>query len=263
MYPSISKSYKGVYPFRLGTTSFIYPDHYVPNVKMLGPYLDEIELLLFESAPANALPAKSDIAQLLALAQSNNLAYNIHLPIDVCICDPQPEKQQRAVETILNVVELTAPLRPTAYTLHIPYSGEHLDSWQRRVVDSLEKILAGGVQPELIAVETLDDNFYLLDEILEDFHLSVCLDLGHLMVRAVNIQQVFNTYSRKISIIHLHGFNKNGDHKSLDQLSEQCVQSVSRILRRFRETVSLEVFSYKDLMASLDIVDRIVPGNKK
>ncbi len=46
----VPKSYKGSYQFRLGTTSFIYPDHYLPNVKMLGPYLNEIELLLFESA---------------------------------------------------------------------------------------------------------------------------------------------------------------------------------------------------------------------
>jgi hypothetical protein len=47
MYPALNKSYKGLFPFNIGTTSFIYPDDYVPNVKMLGPYLGNIELLLF------------------------------------------------------------------------------------------------------------------------------------------------------------------------------------------------------------------------
>ena len=36
MYPSLDRSYKGIFPFNLGTTSFIYPDDYVPNVKMHG-----------------------------------------------------------------------------------------------------------------------------------------------------------------------------------------------------------------------------------
>jgi hypothetical protein len=37
--------------FRLGTTSFIVPDHIIPNVMKLGYFFDEIELLVFESDP--------------------------------------------------------------------------------------------------------------------------------------------------------------------------------------------------------------------
>ena len=61
MYPALGKSYKGEFPFNIGTTSFIYPDDYVPNVKMLGPYLENIELLLFESQHTDALPSTSSI----------------------------------------------------------------------------------------------------------------------------------------------------------------------------------------------------------
>ena len=57
----LSKSYKGRFPFTLATTSFIYPDDYVPNVRRLGPYLDEIELLCYESAH---LPARGTIEEL-------------------------------------------------------------------------------------------------------------------------------------------------------------------------------------------------------
>ena len=45
IYPSLTKSYKGFYPFKLATTSFIYPDDYMPNVKMLGSFFDEIVFL--------------------------------------------------------------------------------------------------------------------------------------------------------------------------------------------------------------------------
>ena len=75
MYPSLSKSYKGIFPFSIGTTSFIYPDDYVPNVKKLGPYLENIELLLFESNNTDALPSKQVIRELVSLAKDFNLTY--------------------------------------------------------------------------------------------------------------------------------------------------------------------------------------------
>ena len=97
MYPSLARSYKGIFPFKLGTTSFIYPDDYIPNVKMLGPYLDEIELLLFESLPADSLPTSGVIRELSELAGEHDVTYNIHLPTDVSISATQPQKQQQAV----------------------------------------------------------------------------------------------------------------------------------------------------------------------
>lgn len=57
MYPTLEKSHKGTFPFRLGTTSFIYPDNYETNVRLLAPYLDEIELLFLEGDP-ESLPKK-------------------------------------------------------------------------------------------------------------------------------------------------------------------------------------------------------------
>ena len=36
MYQPLQKSFKKAYPFKLCTTSFIYPDHLLPNVKMLA-----------------------------------------------------------------------------------------------------------------------------------------------------------------------------------------------------------------------------------
>jgi sugar phosphate isomerase/epimerase len=124
------------------------------------------------------------------------------------------------------------------------------------VHQNLNKILDSGIQPKLIAVETLDYPFDLLDGVIDDLALSVCLDLGHLMAGAYDIKTAFKAYGSKTSIIHLHGFNKDHDHMALDQLSAQCVQSVLWILKRFKGTVSLEVFSFEDLQASLDYLDQ-------
>jgi sugar phosphate isomerase/epimerase len=261
-YSSLDKSYKGAYPFRLGTTSFIYPDHYVPNVKLLGPFLDEIELLFFESVPADALPSKTIITELTRLAEAYELTYNIHLPTDVSISAERPENQKQAVDTLRDVIDLALPLAPSAYTLHIPYSEKPEDKdtvkrWQDRVFRNLQKILARGIPPPLIALETLNYPFELLDDIIDDLSLSVCLDLGHLMARNDDIKTVFNAYADKTSIIHLHGFKEDRDHMALDQLSAEFVQSVLWILHRFKGTVSLEVFSFDDLKASLDFLDKV------
>jgi sugar phosphate isomerase/epimerase len=261
MYPSLARSYKGIFPFKLGTTSFIYPDHYIPNVKMLGPYLDEIELLLFESLPADALPSNAVIEELSDLAREYDLTYNIHLPTDVSICAAQPEKQQHAVNTILSVIDRVAPLCPTAYSLHIPYSQKSFDqdtvkSWQRCVFKNLKKILAGGIAAESIAVETLDYRFDLLNDILAELNLSVCLDIGHLIAHGYNLNALFNKYCDITSIIHLHGVKNGRDHLALDKLPDKFSEPVLAILKRFTGNVSLEVFAFDDLKFSLAFLEK-------
>lgn len=82
-------------PFRLGTTSFIVPDHIIPNVIKLGPFFDEIELLVFESYPPEVLPSKTEVATLLSLARDLDLTYNIHLPTDVSLSHESPGKGRR------------------------------------------------------------------------------------------------------------------------------------------------------------------------
>ena len=106
MYPSLEKSYKNHYPFRLGTTSFIYPESYIPNVKMLGPYLDEIELLFMES---NSLPSKDQINELALLAKEYELTYNIHLPTDISIGASDSSIRLHAVETVKRVSASSVP----------------------------------------------------------------------------------------------------------------------------------------------------------
>jgi sugar phosphate isomerase/epimerase len=261
MYPLLGKSYKEVFPFSIGTTSFIYPDDYVPNVKMLGPYLENIELLLFESKHTDALPSKQVIGELAQLAKDFNLTYNVHLPTDISISSRDPQQQRIAVETIIRVAQRVEPLSPTTLTLHVPYNETAPDedgvkSWQERVIKNLKQILAGGVPGQLISIENLDYPFEILDPIICDLDLSICLDCGHLMLHGDDIHTFFNTYSAKTAIIHLYGVAKNHFHGALDRLPEKLLPPIIELLADFNRTVSMEVFSYVDLDASLKCMEK-------
>ena len=265
-YPSLSKSYKGMYPFKLATTSFIYPDHYVPNVKLVGPFVDEIELLLFESGPAESLLPRSVIEDLIHLSRDLSLTYNIHLPTDISIGDFSAARQQQAVDTLIRIVEQTMPLSPTAYTLHIPFGDiisdpNAISRRQDKVYRNLEKMLTAGIPGDLLAVETLDYPLEIIDKILSELNLAVCMDIGHLIVHGIEIQSVFNQYCDKVAIIHLHGVEGHQDHLALNRISEEWLGPVFDILNRFLGSVSLEVFSFENLSGSLKYLERI--WNKK
>jgi sugar phosphate isomerase/epimerase len=260
-FPSLTKSYKGCFPFKIGTTSFIYPDLYVPNVEMLGPFLDEIELLLFESTPVASLVSKPVIRELKQLSRDLEVSYNIHLPTDISISDPSTADRNQAVETLVRIIEQVAPLTPATYTLHVPFpnqisNDDHLRNWQDIVYRNLAKIVRSGVQADKIAIETLDYPLAYLAQIIDDLKLSICLDAGHLMLYGYDIARFCQTYGAKISIMHLHGVKNNRDHLPLDLLPADSMQLILEILQTFTASLSLEVFSFKHLETSLQYFEK-------
>lgn len=259
-YPTLTKSYKGLYPFKICTTSFIYPDEYVPNVKMLGPYLDEIELLLFESQVTDVLPTRKVITELCRLAEDFDLSYNVHLPTDISISDRDSARQEDAVEKMIEVMDLVRPLDPSAMILHVPYSEKSLDdpvvrNWQNRVDQNLKKIVSAVDNKKIIAIETLDYPLELLEGIIVDLDLAICLDLGHLMVYDYDVLEVFNKFASKTSVLHLHGVENGCDHRTLERLSDKLFKTVLQVLNDFSGVVSLEVFSFENLDSSLKYLE--------
>jgi len=256
---SLPKSYKKAYPFRLGTTSFIYPDHYIPNVKMLAPYLDEIELLLFESAQ-DSLPSKHEIKELSMLAEEFDITYDIHLPLDIYLGDKDSAIRSRAVETIKQVVDLTLPLAPSIFTLHFSYDEDSSDKdivkkWQERIYESMELLLSAGINSRSIAIENLMYPFEWAEEIISSLNLSVCIDAGHLIIMNADIKKVFDKYHDRTSIMHLHGVKDNLDHLSLDKLTDNETSDIIQILKTYTGTAIIEVFSYDNLQASLKYLE--------
>jgi len=251
-------------PFKLGTTSFIFPDHIVPNVKKLGPFFDEIELLVFESMPEDVLPSKEDVTTLLSLSQDLDLTYNIHLPTDVSLTHESLNKRQKARDTILKVIDLFTPLAPTTHTLHLDMppdlkndmgNQKKLKKWEEQARQSLDAVLSEISNPGTISIETLDYPFSCLESLVEELNLSVCIDAGHQIKYGHNLLKTFETHKVRTPIIHLHGVDfsdqKIKDHTSLDKLPPKYFRQVQTILEEFTGVVSLEVFNLENLNRSL------------
>ncbi len=260
-YPRLTKSYKGAYPFKLGTTSFIYPDYYVPNVQRLGAFFDEIEILVFESTGMESLFCGAVIDELVRLAMELNLRYNIHLPTDISISDHDSRRQRYAVDTLGRIIERMSLLAPSSYCLHIPYNERNFErpnkkKWCERVRANLERLLSVGIENHKLAIETLDYPIDLLEDVIGDLNLTICLDVGHLIRYGYAVADVYHRYFANISSIHLHGVENDHDHVSLERLAEEHIHPVMRILKRFAGIVSLEVFSYSDLTGSLQFLQR-------
>jgi sugar phosphate isomerase/epimerase len=125
---------------------------------------------------------------------------------------------------------------------------------------SLGKIVGAGVAPGLISVETLDYPLETLKDLIGAFGLGVCLDVGHLILHGRDVEKTFAEFKDKAAIIHLHGVRDGKDHLGLDQLPHDLEAPLTRILPTFKGVVSLEVFSFNHLSASLNwLEDRFTP----
>lgn len=254
---------KSTYPFRIGTTSYIFPAGFVTNVRKLAPYLDEIELLLFESTPEVSLPTPQEIRELSEIASANTLRYNIHLPIDLYLGSGNRTTRLRSVDMLKRVIDLTSPLSPTSSTLHLiadSSGGENRNTigrWQNRVSDSLGRLLQDGLDASSLSIETLDYPFARVEDIIARHGLSVCLDLGHLIRYGYDVEQAFQKHAERTEVIHLHGVCNGQDHLSLDKMPDACLKPILRFLRTYRNTLSIEVFSLENLVRSLRFLDKV------
>jgi sugar phosphate isomerase/epimerase len=252
--PLLSRSFKKRFPFTLATTSFIYPDDYGPNIQRLGPFLDEIELLLFESG---SLPSRHTIAGLADLARTYEVGYNVHLPSDVSVGHADDRIRESAVASILRAYERVSVLSPSTLTLHIPWEGPaglpaDLLPWKERVRESIVCLIAAVGSPACISVETLDYPLEWLAEVIDDLGLAVCMDVGHLLLHGRELADVMRRFASRISILHLHGVAAGRDHLALDRLRPSSAEKVFKVLSGFKGIVSLEVFNFDDLAASLN-----------
>jgi len=253
-YPSLPKSYKKAFPFKIGTTSYIFPDHIIPNVRAIGPYVDEIELILFESNP-ESLPTGREIKMLETLSKDLDITYNIHLPLDVYLGSHDDIHRKESIEILRGIFDLTAPLSPTTHTLHLAYDGtadeEDRHRWESNLFVSFEELLSKGIDGESISVETLSYPLNWIDDIIEAFHLNVCLDVGHLLLTNTSLSDTINRYCDRISIYHLHGVKEGRDHHSINNLPKAVWHLLLDMLKRFKGVVSIEVFSFDRLNKSL------------
>lgn len=249
-------SLKGRFPFRLGTTSFIYPADYATNVERLGTYVDEIELLLFESRPGS-LPSAAEVDRLAGLAKESDISYNVHLPLDVFLGSPDPEIRRETVQSLVRVYERIQSLNPTSYTLHLTFEEtdrehDNIRAWQKRCMLGLTDLLATvAIPPKQVAIETLDYPHQWWLPMVEDLNLGVCLDVGHIIRYGFDLQEALADFAGRTQIIHLHGVADGHDHLALPKLDILHRQIILPYLKTFTGSVSLELFSAQKLRDSL------------
>ena len=251
-YPPLDNVCKNIFPFTLACPSFVYPAGYVDNIRHLAPFVDEIQLLFFESRPAHNLPSRQLIKELADVAGDEAITYNVHLPSDIHLGHTDPMQRRRDAEVLRHVMARCAPLSPSTFTLHLNRNPDMaMGHWQTHLAEALQRMLTSGINSRRISVETLDYPLEWVAPVIAALDLSVCMDMGHLMVHGVDLATFYKDWRKRITTIHLHGVDRARDHLPLNRLSDQQMYTVLEILRPFAGVVSLEVYSHPALNASM------------
>ena len=249
--------------YRLGSTSYVWPDDIVPNVRQLGPLVDDVELVLFEVEDWSNLPDRSTIDELNRLAQQHDLSYTVHLPLDLALAHrPSLDKAER-------VIDRTRQLEPRAYVLHLDgraVEGEPppavLDRWQVDALGALEAVAAMVGEPGQLCVENLEN--YRAEHflpLLDEMPVSLCLDIGHLWLNGRDPIPLTEKYLPRVQVVHLHGIGQR-DHQSLSHQGMEGVAPILKLLsaRAYEGVLTLEVFNLEDFCSSRALVAEFVNG---
>jgi len=254
------RSLKGRLPFRLGTTSYIMPDHLIPNVAYLADQIDDVELVLFESDEVSNLPDASVVETLASLADEHDLTYTVHLPLDVKLGSDDESVRLRSVEKCCKVIRLTQPLRPFGYLLHLQGREPADDpaSWTTALEKSILQLLDEGLRPEALCVETLAYPYEHVWDMVQRRDLAVCLDIGHILMSGYDLPAYLEEYLPRCRVVHLHGIRDGRDHRDIGGLAHPVLTSVWHALRsgagQRQRVLTLEVFGQDDFSRSMDIL---------
>ncbi|MBN2315559.1 MAG: sugar phosphate isomerase/epimerase [Sedimentisphaerales bacterium] len=255
---------KGCFPFRLGATSYIVPDDLVPNVAYLADKVDDVELVLFESHEISNLPEPEEIETLASLADDHDLTYTVHLPLDADLGSGDETVRQRSVEKCQKVIRLTKTLDPFAYVIHLygrrpgQEPADDVMSWKAALNQSIEQLLYDGPAPGTFCIETLGYPFDLVWDLVQSHDLSVCLDVGHIILSGFDLVEYLNTYLSRCCVVHLHGIYDGRDHCDIGGLSNHILKLMVSRLRitaaEKQRVLTLEIFNQDDFERSLDVL---------
>jgi sugar phosphate isomerase/epimerase len=256
-------------PFRLGTTSYVYPAEILPNVRSLKNRVEDIEIVLFESDEVSNFPSPREMRELAAIGEESGLSYTVHLPLDILLGDPDRRIRRSSVGKCLRAIDATAGLTPHAYIVHcqgVPENDHRhwLDeSWLIRLDQSIVEILDHLEAPRLLCVETLSYPFQLVEDLIERRGLGICLDVGHVILYHQPLDLYLERYLPRTRVIHLHGNSDGRDHLDLSRLPAATLDLLFSSLAA-RPTagdlvLTLEIFTEEDLRISRTVVDKYFP----
>jgi sugar phosphate isomerase/epimerase len=252
-------------PFRLGSTSYVYPAEILPNVRRLAPLVDDVELVLFEVDEQSNLPSPDVVEELGRLAEAHDLTYTVHLPLDLRLASGDAWRHP-SMEKARRVVRATRPLRPWAYVVHLDgseiknqgaVSPTALAHWRDQAARSLEMIAQEARAPHLLAIENLEnyhpDAFLPL---LDRLPVSLCADVGHFLKVGQPPLPYLRAHEERIRVIHLHGCRDGRDHCGLSLIADSLLADLRDWLAaaRYRGVLTLEVFTERHFFPGRELV---------
>ncbi|MBN1813581.1 MAG: sugar phosphate isomerase/epimerase [Anaerolineae bacterium] len=250
------------FPFRLGSTSYVYSADVVPNVQRLAPLVDDVELVLFEVDDGqNNLPSPDVIDALNELAGEHDLTFTVHLPLDLRLASGNSSP---ALEKACRVIQCARPLSPWAYVVHldgreiVPAAGPAvLTRWRDQAARSLELLGQEVDGLHLLAIENLEsyDPAAFLP-LLDRLPVSLCLDVGHFLKRSSDPLPYLQTYLERTRVVHLHGCQDGRDHRGLDLLPDGLLTNLLDRLMSFdyRGVLTLEVFTPRHFFPGRELI---------
>jgi sugar phosphate isomerase/epimerase len=275
-----------------GTTSYVLPDDIRPNVELLAPFVDDIELVLFEGEGSN-LPTRAEVREFARMAQEGGCGFTVHLPLDVGIGEEDATLRRRGQEVCLRVIDLTLELEPHAFVVHPelplrfhpklgdPPQPPQLDAqtraaWEVGLGESFGR-MAAEVGPFPLAVENLQFPYEWVAPVVEHLDLGVVMDVGHLLLEGGVVAEHLRDYGHRLTVVHLHGIIDGRDHREvgafpphelramLDAMaatdsSKPAYRPSSKQSEDPALVVSLEVFGWKPTVPSLRTLAELFDG---
>jgi len=252
---------------QIGTTSYIYPDDIIPNVRRLVTLVDDIELVLFEGKDYSNLPCADDIRTLRKISDETGISYTVHLPIDLDICSKDAEFRKFSLKRTIEIMKLTSPLNPRGYIVHLPrmnviperFNWAQVDSeemWILRTVRSLSEIFIE-FENENVLIENLSYPIRHILPIIEEFDFKLCLDISHALKCSDNWEEIFDKNLTRTKVIHFYGPEREGEgHTGLQKVERTFVKSIiDKIMYSgFTGLLTLDVFGAQDFLESKRIL---------
>lgn len=245
-------------PFRLGVTSYVYPDALLPNIRALAPVADDIELVFFESGNDSNLPSPSDISEMATIAREHALSYTVHFPIDKALGSPSRDERLFVLDRMLRIIETCRPLNPHGWILHLEGinptdSPNRVSEWQQDLRPLVTRLWSAVDNPALLCIENLGYPFDWCAPILALAPFGHCLDIGHLWQMNDDWQSHVRQYLSSTRIVHLYGTdNTTSRHHALTLSPTPQVHAFLSAIAGYTKVLTLETFGYEDTLASLN-----------
>jgi sugar phosphate isomerase/epimerase len=257
-------TYKKRFPFKIGSTSYVLPDNIVPNVQYMSDFVDDIELLFFESFDKSPVISNSEIAELRSIAADKNISYSVHCPIDIHAGSADKTVQEKFVNQIEQLYDATKTLNISGYIVHLDgisdsSSEEELKLWHDNV-DFIGKRIGEikSLDRSKICIENLGYNPRFNLDIVNKHNFSFCLDMGHFWLNRHDWKSIVPIAINKTRVIHLHGVHNDKDHRSLKVNNYlQLNEFLTTCLADYANVVTIELFNKDAVFESLEYVKDI------